>query len=60
MYQEHNVLVIRYILYNRETNKFEIQERFWKFFNFNEKTGENITTMLIKALYRHNIPLVGS
>lgn len=56
-HQEQNVLILRYVLRNKETKTFEIKERFIEFLNFNEKTGEGITTMLLAALDRLKIPL---
>ena len=51
------MLILRYVLRNKETKTFEIKERFIEFLNFNEKTGEGITTMLLAALDRLKIPL---
>lgn len=36
---EQNVVLIRYVRYNKETDDWEITERFLEFKNFHRKTG---------------------
>ena len=54
---EQTVFILRYVLFNKDNHKFEIQERFLEFVDCNNKTGEAIAELIISTLKRHKIPL---
>ncbi|XP_041434247.1 zinc finger MYM-type protein 1-like [Xenopus laevis] len=54
---EQNVIVLRYVHRCSQTGKWCIQERFLEFFDFFQKTGEEIAEMLTSRLREHNIDL---
>ncbi|KAJ8893955.1 hypothetical protein PR048_006556 [Dryococelus australis] len=56
-HQEQNVVILRYIFLNKETNLFEICERFIEFKNFSRKTGEAITDEILPTLETLQVPL---
>ncbi|OCT57850.1 hypothetical protein XELAEV_18002940mg [Xenopus laevis] len=54
---KQNVIVLRYVHRCSQTGKWCIQERFLEFFDFFQKTGEEIAEMLTSRLREHNIDL---
>ncbi|XP_044141441.1 52 kDa repressor of the inhibitor of the protein kinase-like [Bufo gargarizans] len=54
---EQNVIVLRYVHRNSETENWVIQERFIEFFDFHQKTGEEIAEKLLLRLAEHGINL---
>ena len=42
-HQEQKVIILRYMFQNKDTQTYEILERFVKFLNINGKKGEDIT-----------------
>lgn len=47
---EQNVVLIRYVRYNKETDDWEITKRFLEFKNFHRKTGSEITEKIENVL----------
>ncbi|KAJ8870106.1 hypothetical protein PR048_029118 [Dryococelus australis] len=56
-HQEQNVVILRCVFQNKETNSFEICERFIEFKNFSMKTGEAITDEILSTLETLQVPL---
>lgn len=51
---EQTTFILRYILLSAQ-DKFEVQERFFKFVDFNKKTGAEIATLILDTLKEHSI-----
>ncbi|XP_040264864.1 zinc finger MYM-type protein 1-like [Bufo bufo] len=54
-HMEQNVIILRYVHRDLVKRKWGIQERFLEFFDFFEKTGEEIAEMLLTRLCEHGI-----
>ncbi|XP_075715601.1 zinc finger MYM-type protein 1-like [Rhinoderma darwinii] len=54
---EQNVIVVRYVYREPQKRSWHIQERFLEFFDFFQKTGEEIAEMIISRLSEHAIDL---
>ncbi|XP_047141270.1 zinc finger MYM-type protein 1-like [Hydra vulgaris] len=55
---EQNVFILRYVLQNKLTGKYEVKERFLEFVDCNKKTGEDIANIITSTLQKHKIPLM--
>jgi len=56
-HNKRNVLILRYIFQNQDSDEFEVNERFIEFMNFTGKTGEKITEEILATLKKNDIPL---
>lgn len=54
---EQNVVLIRYVSYNKETDDCEITERFLEFKDFHKKTGSEIAEMIENVLHDQGIDI---
>lgn len=54
---EQNVVLIRYVHYNEESNKWEIAESFVEFKQFHQKTGNEIAGMIQNVLTKPGIDI---
>ena len=54
---EQTTFVLRYLLKADCGNEYEIKERFLRFVNCNEKTGEQIAAMILETLRDNHIPI---
>lgn len=55
---EQNVLLVRYVHHNKEdSGVWKIIERFIKFKDFDKKTGQEISEMILEALQSNGMPL---
>nr|XP_032834283.1 zinc finger MYM-type protein 1-like isoform X1 [Petromyzon marinus]XP_032834284.1 zinc finger MYM-type protein 1-like isoform X1 [Petromyzon marinus]XP_032834285.1 zinc finger MYM-type protein 1-like isoform X1 [Petromyzon marinus] len=54
---EQNVLLLRYVGFDQENNKWEVVERFLEFKDFHKKTGSEIADMIVNVLNSHGIDL---
>ena len=54
---EQTVFILRYVHLDSDTNAYNVQERFLKFVDCNNKTGEDIATMILETLNENNIPI---
>lgn len=54
---EQNVVLIRYVNYNKETDDWEITERFLGFKDFHKKTGSEIAEMIENVLQDKGIDI---
>ncbi|ROL41869.1 Zinc finger MYM-type protein 1 [Anabarilius grahami] len=52
---EQNVVVLRYVKYDKEKDEWEITERFLEFKDFYKKTGSEIAKMIESVLCEHGI-----
>ena len=55
-HNEQNVLILRYLIKDNESDKFEIHERFIEFIMFHKKTGEELSDMVLSRLDHYMIP----
>ncbi|XP_004212232.1 zinc finger MYM-type protein 1-like [Hydra vulgaris] len=55
---EQNVFILRYVLQDKLTGKYEVKERFLEFVDCNKKTGEDIANIITSTLQKHKIPLM--
>ncbi|XP_004208737.2 uncharacterized protein LOC101239823 [Hydra vulgaris] len=53
---EQNVFILRYVLQDKLTGKYEVKERFLEFVDCNKKTSEDIANII--TLQKHKIPLM--
>jgi hypothetical protein len=54
---EQTAFIFRIVHVSEKSNRYEIIERFLKYDNFNEKTGEAIADHIVDTLNSHKIPL---
>lgn len=54
---EQNVVLLRYMKYDKETDDWEITERFLEFRDFHKKTGSEIVKMIDNVLHDHGIDI---
>ncbi|XP_004212075.2 zinc finger MYM-type protein 1-like [Hydra vulgaris] len=55
---EQNAFILRYVLQDKLTGKYEVKERFLEFVDCNKKTGEDIANIIISTLQKHKISLM--
>ncbi|XP_012558467.1 zinc finger MYM-type protein 1-like [Hydra vulgaris] len=55
---EQNVFILRYVLQDKLTGKYEVKERFLEFVDCYKKTGEDIANIITSTLQKHKIPLM--
>ncbi|XP_004207068.3 zinc finger MYM-type protein 1-like [Hydra vulgaris] len=55
---EQNVFILRYVLQDKLTGKYEVKERFLEFVDCNKKTGEDIANIITSTLQNYKIPLM--
>ena len=54
---EQNVVLLRYVKYDKEKDEWEITERFLEFRDFHKKTGSEIAEMIHAVLRDHGIDI---
>ncbi|XP_004211470.2 zinc finger MYM-type protein 1-like [Hydra vulgaris] len=55
---EQNVFILRYVLQDKLTGKYEVKERFLEFVDCNKKAGKDIANIITSTLQKHKIPLM--
>lgn len=59
-HNEQNVLLLRYVHFDKEgSGLWEVLERFIEFQNFHQKTGQEISEMILEALQANDIRIQG-
>ena len=54
---EQTTFILRYLNFNAEKKKYNIEERFLEYVDCNKKTGEDIAKLIRDTLQKRNIPL---
>ena len=54
---EQTVFILRYVHFESDTNRYKVEERFLKFVDCNNKTGEEIARLILETLKEHTIPI---